>query len=201
MESLLALVAATLVLVAIPGPNVALIVANSIRDGRGAGLRTVAGSTIGVGVQLLLITIGIAAMIELVAGVLVWLKWIGVAYLLFLGVRTWQEPASDLTDATVKHGQGWRELWSGLGVAVVNPKTLLFNAAFLPQFVSPGPDAPAMMMLVSVVFLATVFIGDTIWALAASAARPVLIRYGRLRNRITGGFLIGAGIGLALSRR
>jgi threonine/homoserine/homoserine lactone efflux protein len=84
-------------------------------------------------------------------------------------------------------------------LAAVNPKTLLFNAAFIPQFVGTG--SASQFALVGVVFLGVLFLGDLGWALFASSARKLLTRYARLRNKITGVFLTTAGIGLALARR
>ena len=85
-------------------------------------------------------------------------------------------------------------------IAASNPKTLLFNAAFLPQFHSAGTGA-GQFLLIAAVFLSVLLLGDLLWAAFASSARQVLKRYGRGRNRLTGGFLVAAGIGLALSRR
>ena len=96
MENILILVVATMVLVSIPGPNVALIVANSLQDGLRAGFVTVFGTTFGVAIQLALVVLGMAAVIEVAADLLQWIKWGGVLYLLWLGVKTWHLPASDL---------------------------------------------------------------------------------------------------------
>jgi threonine/homoserine/homoserine lactone efflux protein len=89
----------------------------------------------------------------------------------------------------------------GLGLAVINPKTLLFAAAFLPQFVGPSMQVTTQLVVLSAVFLVTVGIGDSLWVAFAGSARNWFSNFGRLRNRVTGGFLIGAGVGLALARR
>lgn len=197
MNTLLTLVLATAVLVIIPGPNVALIVANSLKYGLRMGLMTVLGTTAGVALQLALVVVGMAAVIELAADLLSWIKWAGVAYLIVLGIRTWREPADDLTRVEAVPAMFWR----GCLLAALNPKTLLFNAAFIPQFVDPGPASAFEFALVSAVFLTVVFLGDVLWAAFANSARRLLGRYLRLRNRLTGAFLTAAGIGLALSRR
>jgi len=196
IENLLALGFATAVLVAIPGPNVALIVANSLRFGLREGAVTVLGTTLGVALQLGLVVLGMAAVIEFAAGALAWVRWAGVAYLVYLGVRTWLQSAEDLGNIGPKPAVFWRACM----IAASNPKTLLFNAAFLPQFLSSGAGA-GQFLLIAAVFLAVLLLGDLLWAAFASSARRVLIRFGRLRNRLTGAFLIAAGIGLALSRR
>lgn len=198
MNNVIALIAATAVLILIPGPNVALIVANSLRHGLRLGLITAAGTTAGIALQLMLVVAGMAALIELVASALIWIRWAGVAYLVYLGIRTWTETADDLGQIKPESRSG--TFWRGFGLAVINPKTLLFNAAFLPQFV--GSDASSsQLFLLAAVFLMVIIIGDALWAVFATSSRNYLNRLGNFRNKITGGFLLGAGIGLALSRR
>lgn len=195
-ETLTALVIATAILVAIPGPNVALIVANSLRYGLGSGIATVLGTTLGIAVQLCLVAVGMMAIVDAAASGLSYLKWAGVAYLVYLGIRTWRETPTDLRQVTPHRTVFWR----GALVAAMNPKTLLFNAAFLPQFI--GVDAtPAEILSVAGVYLAVLFAGDSLWAAFASSARPLLDRCEGLTRRMTGGFLVAAAIGLALTRK
>ena len=195
MANLLALIAATAILVMIPGPNGALIVANSLRFGLRMGTVTVLGTTLGVALQLLAVVAGVAAIVELAAEALTWIRWAGVAYLVWLGVTTWRQPAEDLGQVVAAPVLFWR----GCLIAAVNPKTLLFNAAFLPQFTGGGTIAE--LALVAGIFLTVLLIGDLLWAFFASAARPLIRESSQTRNRVTGGFLVAAGIGLALSRR
>jgi len=197
--NLIALVAATVVLLLIPGPNVAIIVATSLRDGLKYGLITAAGTTAGLALQLVLVVVGMAALIEAAATALTWIKWAGVIYLIALGIRTWNERGDDLEVAGIVSRT--MTFWRGFGLAVVNPKTLLFNAAFLPQFVPAGADAAGQLVLVASVFLGVIIMGDSLWAVFAAAARKWLIKFGKFRNKLTGGLLIGSGLGLALSRR
>lgn len=199
MGNIAALAFATIVLVMIPGPNVALIVANSLRHGLRSGLATAFGTTTGLAVQLLVVIAGMAALIGVAAAALTWIRWLGVIYLFYLGIKTWTEPADSLDDVQALSSQ--RAFWRGAGFAVINPKTLLFNAAFLPQFVGTGSNASVELFIVSATFLSVVVVGDAAWALFAASARPWLTRFGSIRNKITSGFLLTAGLGLALSRR
>ncbi len=199
MENIIALIAATIMLILIPGPNVALIVANSLRHGMRIGIITSLGTTLGIAVQLLIVILGMAALIESIADALTWIRWIGVIYLLAVGLRTWNEPSPDLSD--IKAQSRTRAFWRGVVLAVINPKTLLFNAAFLPQFVGNTTDAGGQLLLLAGVFMTVIIIGDALWAVFAAAARTWLGPAGHLHNRISGGFLVGAGVGLALSRR
>lgn len=191
--ALAALALATAVLVAIPGPNVALIVAHALRYGLVAGVSTVLGTTLGVALQLLLIVFGMAALIAHAAEWLVWLRWAGVAWLLWLGVQAWRAPASGpIADEP-------RLFIRGFVIALANPKTLLFNAAFLPQFL-PADASPGDAALLAGVYLGVILIGDLLWASFAAAAQPWLARNPKLQSRLTGSFLIAAAIGLALAR-
>ena len=197
MANLLALIAATAVLVMIPGPNAALIVANTLHYGLRMGCVTVFGTTLGVAIQLAAVVFGMAVIIELAAEALTWVRWAGVAYLVYLGIRTWNEEPGDLNSVSAAPAVFWR----GCMIAAINPKTLLFNAAFLPQFVVANGDVGQQLAVVAAVFLTVLLLGDMVWALGASSARKLLDRYDGARNRITGGFLVAAGVGLALSRR
>ncbi len=83
-------------------------------------------------------------------------------------------------------------------LAVINPKTLLFSAAFLPQFLPASGGAVEGMVLVAAVFLAVLFVGDLVWVALAGIARTLLERYWVWRNRLAGSFLLAAGVALAL---
>jgi len=199
LDNIIALVAATTILILIPGPNAALIVATSLGNGLRLGMITVLGTTIGIALQLVAVVGGLAAVIEMAASALLWIKWIGAAYLVYLGVRTWFQSPDDLSQ--IKSQSGAHVFWRGVLLATVNPKTLLFNAAFLPQFLNSAENVGYQLFLITGVFLLVIFIGDSMWALFSASARDWLNRVGKIRNRITSGFLLGAGLALAFSRR
>lgn len=196
MTGLAALALATAVLVIIPGPNVALIVANTLRFGFRMGAVTVFGTTAGIALQLMLVVAGFAAVIEVAAGALTWIRWAGVIYLVWLGIRSWRAPPADLAAVAAAP-----TLFSqGLLLAAVNPKTLLFSAAFIPQFI-PGGASVADLTAATAIYLSVVMIGDLLWAAFAGSASRLLASSRHWRNRATGAFLILAGVGLALARR
>jgi len=89
----------------------------------------------------------------------------------------------------------------GFLVGLTNPKTLLFYGAFFPQFITPAADAGEQLLLLAVTFLAVAIVCDSLWAILAGRLRALLVAHTRLRNRITGGLLVGAGLGLAMARR
>jgi threonine/homoserine/homoserine lactone efflux protein len=160
---------------------------------------TVLGTTSGIAVQLALVTAGLSALIQAAASALIWIKWLGVIYLLYLAITTWRRPARNLANTDAEpEGKIFRR---GLLLAIVNPKVLMFNAAFLPQFVHGNGNPTVQLLLVAAVFLAVILIGDMLWAIFATSARRVLNKFGQFRNRLTGAFLFAAGLGLALSKR
>jgi threonine/homoserine/homoserine lactone efflux protein len=195
-----AFVAAVAVLMLIPGPNVALIVANSVAWGARTGLLTVAGTASAMVVQLAVTGLGMTAVLGTMGEWFGWVRWAGVAYLLYLGVMQWRAPAADLA-ATRPEPKSRRAIFlRALLVSLTNPKTLFFYGAFFPQFVSPAHAIAPQIFLLAASFLAVALVIDSGWAMLAARARRVLARRGRLRNRLSGGMRIGAGLGLAALR-
>jgi threonine/homoserine/homoserine lactone efflux protein len=201
LDLYLAFCAATAVLMIIPGPNVALIVANSVAHGTRFGLLTVAATSTAVVIHLALTVLGATALLNFLAASFDWLRWLGVAYLVWLGVAAWRAPATDLEQTRPQARSARVIFMRGFLVGLTNPKTLLFYGAFFPQFVRPGPDAAAQLLLLAVTFLAIAIVMDGTWAILAGRLRALLTLHARLRNRITGGLLVGAGVGLAMARR
>lgn len=147
----LALMAATTLLVLIPGPNVALIVANTIAHGGRAGARTVYGTTVGVTLQLAVVVLGLATILEVAAEAFLWLKWLGVLYLMWLGITALGHGTADDLKMAAGAQVPRKLMWQGLILAMINPKTLIFNAAFLPQFIPPDGGSGALVDRKSVV--------------------------------------------------
>ncbi len=191
---------ATLVLMLIPGPNVALIVANSVAYGTRQGLLTVAGTSSAVVVQLALTALGMTALMGAMAHWFELVRWLGVAYLLWMGVRQFMAPAVDLTRTRPEQKPARQLVGRGLLVSLTNPKTLLFYGAFFPQFVTPGDGLWHQLALLSATYLAIAIVVDCGWAVLGGRARGLLAARGKLRNRISGGMLVTAGVGLALAR-
>ncbi|MGA3403998.1 MAG: LysE family translocator [Acetobacteraceae bacterium] len=197
----LGFITATIVLMLIPGPNVSLIVANSIAYGTRYGLLTLAGTSAAIVLQLGLTVLGLTALLGALATWFAWLRWLGVVYLLWLGIRQWRAPPLDLTRTRPQPRSVRAIALRGFLISLTNPKTLLFFGAFFPQFIAPErPIGPQLTLLCGSFLLVAVTL-DSGWALAAGRARGVLAMRGKLRNRLSGGFLIGAGVGLALAHR
>lgn len=198
---LFAFILATIILMLIPGPNVALIVANSVAWGTRYGLLTVAGTAAAMVVQLGLTALGMSAALGALAAWFEWLRWIGVFYLLWLGIRQWRAPVVDLSRVAPQPRSARAIALRGFLVSLTNPKTLLFYGAFLPQFISLDRPVVPQIALLSAIFLGLALLLDGGWAVLAGRTRFLLVKHGGLRNRLSGGMLMCAGLGLALARR
>jgi threonine/homoserine/homoserine lactone efflux protein len=196
----LTFVLATTALMLMPGPNVALITANSVAYGTRFGLLTVAGTSMAMIVQLSFTALGMTALLGSMAQWFEWLRWIGVLYLVYLGLIHWLAPATPTQ--TKPQTKSVHVIFTrGFLVSMTNPKTLLFYNAFFPQFITPGPGAGVQVFRLCATFLFLALLIDGMWALLAGYARGFLGARGKLLNRLTGSLLIAAGLGLALARK
>ena len=120
---------------------------------------------------------------------------------MWLGIAAWRAPALDLGRVGPQARSARLIFARGFLVGLTNPKTLLFYGAFLPQFITPGPSAAGSSCCWPSTFLVVAVLLDSVWALLAGRLRALVVTHVRLRNRLTGGLLVGAGLGLALARR
>jgi threonine/homoserine/homoserine lactone efflux protein len=172
-----------------------------VAHGARYGLLTVAGTSSAMVLQLGVTALGMTELLETLGSWFEWVRWIGVAYLVWLGVSYWRAVPVDLTRTAPERKSPRAMVVRALLVSLSNPKTLLFYGAFFPQFMSGGPDVGLEVALMSATFLALAILVDGGWALSAARARRFLATRGRLRNRLSGGLMIGAGVGLALARK
>jgi homoserine/homoserine lactone efflux protein len=184
----------TAVLVITPGPIVTLVIATGAREGLRAALTTVVGTTLGNALLLAAIAFGLSWVVRNAATLFEILRWIGAAYLIWLGIQAWRH-AGETGAASLPRGHV--HVWRGFAVALSNPKTIAFFTAFLPQFVDPGlPVEPqlALMCTVSVVLAA---ITDSGWAVAAGLGRAWFMQSWRakLLGRLSGMALMAAACG------
>jgi threonine/homoserine/homoserine lactone efflux protein len=203
LDLYLAFLLATTVLILIPGPNVTLLVANSLAHGPRRALITLAGTSSAIALQLLVVALGMSSLIQVLAQWFEWLRWAGVAYLIYLGIQQWRAAPLALHDLESVTARSGRLFWQGVLVSATNPKTLLFYAAFFPQFIDPASPPGPQLALLCITFLMIATMLDGTYAILAGQLRPWLgtRRHARLRNRLTGSFLIAAALGLALARR
>ena len=198
----LAFVVATIVLALIPGPNVTAVIGTSLSHGVGRGLLVAAGASFALLIQLVLVVAGLAPLIRSAAWIGEVLRWGGVAYLLYLAVKEWRsaKPGALVVTAAPKRA---RIFGRGMLVAAVNPKTIAFLAAFLPQFVDASRPVLPQLVVLGVTFLAVLFAVDASYAVMAGRLRRLLTspRAAVYRGRFASLCLVGTSAWLALSER
>jgi threonine/homoserine/homoserine lactone efflux protein len=202
LQVFIAFVIATTIMIALPGPSVLLTVAHSISFGWKRGVVTVAGATMGIAVQLTIATIGLTSLLNVVAHAFEWLRWIGAVYLIYLGIRQWRstnDPLEFETASVTKKNL----FFQGLVITIFNPKSLIFIAAFLPQFINTAAPIRAQFIIIVPIFLLITFTVTSVWALAAGKASTFLRSQKALQvvSRTSGGLMVAAGVGLAAARR
>ncbi len=200
LEFYLAYVVACIVVVIVPGPTVTVIIANSLRYGASAGLLNVAGTQLGLGLMMLIVILGLASIIETAGFWFDWLRLAGAAYLIWLGLKLFTSSgAFDAPGQAPKPRGGF--FLQGFLVLMSNPKALLLFGAFIPQFVDPKGDYIGQVVLLGVTAMATAAIFDSLYAILVGRAGQILSRSRvRLLSRISGAFLIGGGVWMALMR-
>jgi len=204
---LLAFTVTAFVIIAIPGPSVLFTVSRAITLGRGAGVATVAGNTVGAFTQVVAVAFGIGPLVERSVAVFTVLKLAGAAYLIFLGVQAIRHRRSlaEALGATIERKTAARIMIDGFTVGVTNPKVIVFFAAMLPQFVDrQAGHIPVQIIVLGAIFAGIALISDSTWALAAGTIRAWLARSPR-RLELIGGAgglaMIGIGTRLALTGR
>ena len=200
LELYLAYVLACFVVVIVPGPTVSLIVANSITHGTRVGLLNVAGTQAGLATMMLIVLVGLTSLIETMGHWFDLARFIGAAYLVWLGWKLIRNPGAlgDPEQTPAPRGGFFRQ---GFLVLMSNPKALLMFGAFIPQFVDPKSDYGWQVVLLGLTAMAVATTFDSLYAILTGRARELLTpERVKLISRLSGGFLIGGGIWLALAR-
>jgi threonine/homoserine/homoserine lactone efflux protein len=199
-ELFLAFVLITVVLIVTPGPVVTLVIATGATQGARAALMTVLGTTTGNALLVTAIAFGLSWVLKSSVALFEVIRWIGVAYLIWLGIQAWRQ-AGRQSELTAPPGKV--HFWRGFLVAMSNPKTIAFFTAFLPQFVDPAlpPEFQLVVMCAVSILIAAVF--DCAWGVAAGLGRAWFMKPARARllGRASGTILIGGGIWLSVTRR
>ena len=190
----------TAVLVIVPGPIVTLVIATGAARGVRAALQTVIGTTLGNAVLLTCIALGLSWILKTSAEVFDYLRWLGAAYLVWLGIQAWRHAGAP-TERTPPgaHVHAWR----GFVVANTNPKTIAFFTAFLPQFIDPALPVGRQLAVMCAVTVVLAGLLDAAWGVTAGLSRAFLVkpRQNKLLGRLSGAVLIGGGLWLSLQRR
>ncbi|HJV84205.1 MAG TPA: LysE family transporter [Noviherbaspirillum sp.] len=182
-----------------PGPNSLLVLTHGALHGNRKTLFTIAGGVLGFVAIIALCMFGIGALIKSSIVWLTVLKWVGGAYLIWLGIQVWHSPPIVVAVRTEPAEiNGWRLFRQGFLSAATNPKALLFFSAFLPQFIDPHRDLLPQFATVAATYTATEFLAEYAMASAANRVRPWLGRVGRRFNRVCGGIFVAIGAVLPL---
>ncbi|MFG3546450.1 LysE family translocator [Streptomyces sp. NPDC047725] len=206
-DRLLAFAALSLLLIVVPGPSVLFVVGRALARGRRAALTTVVGNTVGAYVLVVAVAVGIGQVVERSLLVFTVLKLAGAAYLVHLGVKAWRGRRSLRAAFTQEAGArvGRRTFWEGFAVGVTNPKTLVFFAAVLPQFVDRDRGGAVLqILLLGLVFNLIAVACDSVWGLLAATARDWFAHSPRRLSAVGGAgglAMIGLGVTVAVTGR
>jgi len=196
IETWLAFTAATTLLLIIPGPTVLLVVSYALGQGLRTALPMALGVALGDFTAMTLSMLGVGALLAASATLFTVLKWIGAAYLIWLGIKLWRAggtldatPRTDAASTLTMMAHAWL-------VTALNPKGITFFVAFLPQFLDPARDFWMQMLVFEATFLVLAFANAFGYALIASRARGMMrnARAIGVVNRVGGTLLIGAGV-------
>ena len=187
-----------------PGPAVLFVVAHALRHGSGKSLWANAGILSGNAFYFLLSATGLGALLLASHNLFIGVKWLGAAYLLFLGIKTLVDRGATRNgeaDNTSPDGSGLRILLRGFAVQSANPKALVFFTALLPQFINPNVPVALQLLILGVSSLFVEFVVLAGYGILAGRASAFAgwPRFARATNRVSGGLLIAAGAGLALA--
>ena len=204
IELWIAFVIASSVLLAVPGPTVMLVVSYALGRGKQTGWATVPGVTLGDFTAMTASLLGAGAVLAASATLFTILKLVGAAYLIWLGIGLWRaEPELANLEDTSSGTSNSSMFWNAYVVTALNPKSIVFFVAFVPQFVDPSAAVLPQFVILEATFLFLAALGAAIWAILAGNLRDRFRRPDTLRkvNRAGAGFLIGAGVLTAVAQR
>lgn len=184
-----------------PGPNGLLALTHGALYGPRRATLTVLGGVSGFTVLMAVSMLGLGAVLQASAQALTVLKWVGGAYLVWLGIQLWRSPAMHLTLAAGQAAPSASVLFrQGFLTAISNPKVLLFFGAFLPQFIELQRPLPGQFVLMAITFAAVEGLVEYLLARLAGRIRPWLERGGRGFNRVCGALFVLIGCALPATR-
>lgn len=200
--TLLAFLAASIVLAVTPGPGVIYIVTRTLAQGRAAGVGSIAGVACGNLLNSLGASLGLAALFAVSSLAFTVVKYAGAAYLIYLGIKMLRGAPRAEASRMVAPAPVGRVFREGVLVALLNPKTTIFFAAFLPQFMQPGMPALPQAVMLGSIFVVVAAASDLGYVLLASWFAPRFARAGaapRIGRYASGGALIALGVASAMA--
>ncbi|MEM9972247.1 MAG: LysE family translocator [Pseudomonadota bacterium] len=198
----LAFVAATVALLAIPGPTVLLVLSYAIGQGKRVAVATALGVALGDFLAMTASLLGLGALVLASATLFTVLKWVGAAYLVYLGIRLWRSAGSAelaMHKTTSQRGV----FWHACLVTALNPKGIAFFIAFVPQFIDPLSPLLPQFGIMTLTFVGLAALNALVYALVAARMRDVITRASVIAwlTRLGGGTLVAMGLATAALRR
>jgi len=196
-ETWAAFAVASAIMLAIPGPTILLVVSYALSHGRRVASAIVAGVALGDFTAMTASMLGVGALLATSAALFTALKWVGAAYLVYLGIKLWRAPVEDgAIPQAEKETNARRIFLHAYVVTALNPKSIIFFVAFLPQFLDPAAPALTQMVVFETTFVILATLNAAAYALLASMARGAIRKPSvqRIVNRTGGSLLIGAGM-------
>ncbi|MCG8447655.1 MAG: LysE family translocator [Hyphomicrobiales bacterium] len=203
-ETWLAFAVAASVIILIPGPTVMMLVGYGLARGRGIALFTMPGVALGNLLAITLAFAGVGALLATSALLFTIVKWVGAAYLIWLGIGLWRAKPEAPGKRQSHHRQKPKRIFfHAFAITALNPKSIAFFMAFLPQFMSSDAALLPQYLILTLTWVAVSAIFDSVYALAAGTARETIQQpsIAKAVNRLGGSVMIGAGIAMAAMRR
>jgi threonine/homoserine/homoserine lactone efflux protein len=203
VEIWLAFLISVIVLFLIPGPVMILIISKSITDGKKSVFPLVSGVLLGAFVSMSLSLVGLGAVLAASATLFLVLKWLGVCYLIYLGIKTWRQSPEISIEKKRNAGSSKNIFGSAFFVTALNPKDIMFFVAFFPQFINPVSEPLPQILMLMATFLIIDMLSIILFAVFSHAMRSKInsVHTQRKINRVGGGALIGAGLITASMQR
>lgn len=203
IEVWFAFLAAIVVLFLIPGPIMIFVISESVNSGMKSILPVVSGVSLGIFVAMSLSILGLGAILATSATLFLALKWFGVCYLVYLGVKTWNQEPQDFSNNTVGSGCTKKVFSTAFLVAALNPKDIIFYVAFFPQFISAGSETVSPILILMATFLFVDILFVLLFAVFSQVVRARIsgVNAQKNINKAGGGALIGAGLVTATMQR
>jgi len=204
IEIWITFICAATILLAIPGPTILLVLSQAIAHGRKSAVPLVAGVVLGDLTAMTLSLLGLGALLSASAALFTIMKWIGAGYLVYLGVKLWRSRSDDEEFSVTAPVRSRGSLFkSSFIVTALNPKSIAFFVAFLPQFINPQEQPQPQFLILGVTFLLLAGINASLYAVFAGRVRDAMRNSAARRwfNRCGGAVLIGAGVLTAAMQR
>lgn len=201
LADLATFIIATFAVMATPGVTVSALTGTTLSNGTRAGFAMEAGAVLGRLSMILVLAFGLNAVSQLMLAVFDWVKFLGAAYLIWIGIKTIRHPPT-IADSSEIQPNGARQVLNGFVVLWSNPKALIFFGAFIPQFIDPTTNVGPQIAFLGVIWVGTALITDSCYILLAARAREAFQdKSGKRIGVVAGVILIGAGIWLALQSK